>query len=162
MVFALLSLSPVRGQAQTEKKQILGEGAVVAFMKNGRHPDNPSSKGTATFAEHWIVRIDKWAEGTSKNKKYILVEFLLSERAVSDNEINSEKLRFSLRPRRTDEYTDCLGRVIIGRRPSSKMRLARHSDYQRTKVGRADKIPFLKSLPCFIADQPPIVVESKN
>lgn len=162
MVFSLLFLGPVLSQAQNEPRLLSGEGAVVAFMKNGRHPDNPSSKGTATFAEHWIVRIDKWGEGAGRDQRYILVQFNLYERAVSDSEINSRKLRFSLRPRRADEHTDCLGRVIVGRRPSSETRPARLSDYQRTKAGSADKIPPPESLPCFIADEPPVVVESKN
>lgn len=162
MFVSLLSLSPALSQAQNEQRLLSGEGAVVAYMKNGRHPDNPSSKGTATFVEHWIVRIDKWGEGTSKDQKYILVEFNLYERAVSDSGINSNKLRFSLRQRRADEHTDCLGRVIVGRRPSSKTRPARLSDYQRTKAGSADKIPSLELLPCFIADEPPTVIESKN
>ncbi len=108
MIFLLLS-RPVLGQAQIEKKQVSGEGIVVAFQGNGRHPSNPSSKGFATFAEYWIVRIDKWTEGTSKDLKYILVQFNLYERAVSDQEINSNKLRFSLRERLADEHTDCLG-----------------------------------------------------
>lgn len=162
MFFSLLLLSPVLSQAQNEQRQLSGEGAVVAFMKNGRHPDNPSSKGTATFAEYWIVRIDKWAAGTNKDQRYILVQFNLHERAVSDSEINSNKLRFSLRKRRADEHTDCLGGISVGGRRAAKLRQARLSDYQRTKAGSADKIPPLDSLPCFIADEPPVVVEGKN
>ncbi len=160
--FSLCLISPLLSQAQNEQRGLSGEGVVVAFVKNGRHPSNPASKGTATFVEHWIVRIDKWAEGADKKQKYILVEFNLYERAVSDREINSPKLRFSLRPRRADEHTDCLGSVFVGGKVSTESRTARLSDYQRTKPGRADKIPPLKSLPCFIADEPPVVVEGKN
>lgn len=162
MFFPLPLLSPVLSQAQNEQRRISGEGAVVAFMKNGRHPDNPSSKGTATFAEYWIVRIDKWAEGKNDGQKYLLVQFNLYERAASDSDINSDKLRFSLRERRADEHTDCLGGISVGGRRAAKLRQVRLSDYQRTKVGSADKIPPLKSLPCFIADEPPVVVEGGN
>lgn len=162
MFFFLLSLSPVLGQAQIEKKQVSGEGVVVAFRKNGRHPSNPFSKGTATFVEHWIVRIDKWTEETSKDQRYILVEFNLYERAVSDSEINSNKLRFSLRERRADEHTDCLGGVSVDSGRAAKPKQVRLADYERTKPGGADKIPPLESLPCFIADEPPSIVAGKN
>lgn len=161
MIFFLLSC-PILGQAQTEKKQVSGEGIVVAFRKNGRHPSNPSSHGTATFVEHWIVRIDKWAEGANKDQRYILVEFNLYERAVSDQEINSNKLRFSLRERRADEHTDCLGGVSVNSRRTAKPKQVRLDDYQRTIPGSTDKIPPLESLSCFISDEPPSIVAGKN
>jgi len=149
-------------QVKKEQRSISGEGVVVAFQQKSRHSVTPAIGGIATPAEYWIVRVDQWAERADKGQQYILVQFNLYERAVSDSEINSSRLRFSLRPRRTDEHTDCLGRVFAGGRRSSETRPAKLSDYQRTKVGGADKIPPLKSLPCFIADEPPVVVEGKN
>jgi hypothetical protein len=158
LVFLLLVYS-VRGQGQTAKGEVSGEGVIVAFQKQNRYPEKPFSKGIATFAEYWVVRIDKWAEETGKDQKYILVQFNLYKRGINDSEINSSKLRFSLRGRRADEHTDCLGRVFVGRGRSSETRQAKLSDYQRTKAGIADEIPPLESLSCFIADEPPVVVE---
>jgi len=152
-------MKSVLGQVQAENKEIYGEGVVVAFQKTSRHSVTPVITGIATPVEYWIVRIDKWAEQATKDQKYILVQFNLSERAVSDGEINSGKLRFRLRERRTDEHTDCLGSISVGDRRYAKFRSAKLSDYQRTKAGSADEIPPLKSLQCFIAEHPPVVVQ---
>lgn len=149
-------------QVNKEKMDISGEGVVIAFQKKSRHSVTPAMGGIATPAEFWIVRIDKWEEGRSKRQKYILVQFNLYERAVSDREINSNRISFRLRERRADEHTDCLGSVSVGDRRSAKYRNVRLSDYQRTKAGSADKIPPLKSLSCFIADEPPIVIAHRN
>jgi hypothetical protein len=162
MMIIFLLLFSVSGQTQTAGTNISGEGVVVAFQKTSRHSVTPVRTGIGTFVEFWIVRIDKWTEGAAKDQKYILVEFMIHERAVSDSELNSDKLRFRLRERRADEHTDCLGSISVGSRRYAKFRQTRLSDYQRTKVGSADKIPPLTSLPCFIADEPPVVIESKN
>lgn len=160
MIFLLLFSVPSR--AQTDGTIISGEGVVVAFQKTSRHSVTPVRTGIGTFVEFWIVRIDKWAAGTNKDQKYILVEYIIHERAVSDSEINSSRLRFKLRERRTDEHTDCGGSISVGDRRYAKFRPAKLTDYQRTKAGSADKIPPLESLRCFIADEPPVVIEGKN
>ncbi len=163
-VLCLLTISGEISFGQENEKEMsrFGEGAVIAYQKKERHSATPALGGIATPVEFWIVRIDKWAEGKDKGPKYILVRFNLYERAVSDNEINSSKLRFKLRELRSDEHLDCLGSISGGNRHYAKGRPARLSDYQRTKPGSTDKIPSLKSLPCFIADEPPVVIERTN
>lgn len=150
------------GQENMPEKKISGEGVIVAYQKTSRHSVTPAMGGIATPVEFWIVRIDRWTDETNQNPKYILVQFNLYERAISDSEINSGKLRFTLRVRRTDEHTDCLGSISVGNRRYAKFRPVRFSDYQRTKSGSADKIPLLKSLSCFIADEPPSVVAAQD
>jgi hypothetical protein len=163
VVCLLVSLGETSfGQANKQKEKVSGEGVIIAYQKRNRHSVTPAMGGIATPVEFWIVRIDKWANETNKNLKYILVEFNLYERAVSDSEINSNKLRFTLRERRADEHTDCLGSISVGNRRYAKFRPVRFSDYQRTKPGNADKIPLLKSLSCFIADEPPSLVAAQN
>lgn len=160
--FSLLLLNPVLGQEIDQKNRISGDGIVVAYQRRSRHSVTPAMGGIATPTEFWIVRIDKWAKEKAKDTKYILVQFDLYDRAVSDSEINSNKLLFTLRKRREDEHVDCLGSISIGNSRYAKYRPAKLSDYQRTKPGSADKIPPLKSLPCFIADEPPSVAAGKN
>jgi len=150
------------GQENRQGTELSGEGVVVAYQRTSRHSVTPAMGGIATPVEFWIVRIDKWAEEANKSQKYLLVEYIIHERAVSDSEINSDRLRFKLRARRSDEHADCGSTISTANRRYAKYRLVRLSDYQRTKPGSADKIPQLKSLPCFIADEPPVVVEGKK
>jgi hypothetical protein len=77
----------------------------------------------------------------------------LYERALTDCEINANRLRFTLRHRREDEHTDCLDFNPV--RMSQRSQL---SNYQLTTQGKADQIPPLLDLPCLIADHAPIVI----
>lgn len=159
-VFMCLVLSrPVFSQEQSKTKEFSGEGVIVAFQRKHRCPSCKASGGLGTFAEYWIVRVDQWADDPGRDEKYILVEFNIYERGLSDREINSGKLRFTLRERREDEHTDCLGEVIISREPTYKTRPAEFSDYERTEPGKLEAVPSLQSLPCFVTYHPPVVVE---
>jgi hypothetical protein len=149
-VAALLTLilsSTLFAQEQAPKESI-GEGVVVAFQKYNRYPAMGPVRGVANFVEFWIVRIDKWTNEVQplKEKKYFRVEYNIYERGLTDYQINAPRLRFKLRERRENEHTDCYG--------------SRHavSDYVRTAPGQQDSIPTFDSLPCLIADQPPVVV----
>ena len=151
VVTGLLTLalsSTLFAQQPSAPKECVGEGIVVAFQKYNRHPVKPHALGVATFVEFWIVRIDQWSNEAEplKEKKYFRVEFNLYERGLTDCEINAPNLRIKLRKRRDNEHTDCYG---SRREPS---------DYVRTTPGQLDIIPPLDSLPCLIADQPPIVI----
>lgn len=159
MFISLILSWPVRSQEQAKAKEIVGEGVVVAFQKKHRCPSCKASGGLGTFVEYWIVRIDKWSDGTGRDEKHILVEFNIYKRGLSDREINSGGLRFTLRERREDEHTDCLGEVVISREPTYQTRPVEPSDYERTEPGKLDEIPPLESLPCLIADSPPVVVQ---
>ena len=121
---------------------------VVAFQKYNRYPTKGPVRGVAHFAEYWVVRMDKWTNEDEplKEKKYFRVEYNIYERGLTDCEINALRLRFKLRELRENEHTDCMGT----RRESS--------DYVRTTPGQLDDIPPLDSLPCLVADQPPIVI----
>jgi hypothetical protein len=158
-VFIVLVLTcPVLSQDQARPKEIVGEGVVVAFQKKMRYPVKPYTRGLATFAEFWIVRMDRWEDETPRDQKYLLVEFNLYERGLTDCEINAKRLKFTLRERRGNEHTDCTGSVFTGS-DSYETRPAELSDYERTKPGKLDEVPPLKSLPCLIADKPPVVIE---
>jgi len=151
LVAALLTLalsSPLFAQEQSEPKEFVGEGVVVAFSKSNRYPVMGPVRGIATFSEFWIVRINKWeaAPEPLKNKIYFRVEYNIYERGLTDCEINGANLRFKLREPRENEHADCYG---SRREPS---------DYVRTTPGQKDSLPPLDSLPCLIADSPPIVV----
>jgi hypothetical protein len=158
-VFIILVLTcPVLSQDQAKPKEIIGEGVVVAFQKKMRYPVKPYTRGLATFAEFWIVRMDKWEDETRRDQRYLLVEFNLYERGLTDCEINAKTLKFTLRERRENEHTDCTGSVFTSN-DSYETRPAELSDYERTKPGKLDEVPPLKSLRCLIADKPPIVIE---
>ena len=151
LVAVLLTLalsSTFFAQEQAAPKEYVGEGIVVAFQKYNRYPVMPHRGGPWTFVEFWIVRVDKWTNDVEplKEKKYFRVEYNLYERALTDCEINAPKLRLKLRELRKNQHTDCMGT----RRESS--------DYVRTTPGQLDDIPPLDSLPCLIADQPPIAI----
>lgn len=144
----LALLSIVFAQEQTEPKEFVAEGVVVAYLKSNRYPIMGPVRGVAHFAEFWIVRIDKREDGSQAltQKKYFRVEYNIYERGLTDREINGAKLRLKLRERRENENTNCYG---------SQREL---SNYVRTTPGQQDSIPPLDSLPCLIADQPPVVV----
>jgi len=158
-VFSALVLTcPVLSQDQPKPKEIFGEGVVVAFQKKMRYPVKPYTRGLATFAEYWIVRMDKWEDETRKDQRYLLVQFNLYERGLTECEINAKRLKFTLRDRRENEHTDCTGSVFTSS-DSYETTSAELSDYERTEPGKIDELPTLKSLPCLIADKPPIVIE---
>jgi len=148
-VLLTFALSPtLLPQKQDAPKEFVGEGVVVAFQKYNRYPVMGPVRGVANFVEYWIVRVDKWTNEAEplKEKKYFRVEYNIYERGITDCEINALRLRFKLRELRENEHTDCMG---TRREPS---------DYVRTTPGQLDDIPPLNSLPCLIADQPPIVI----
>lgn len=148
-VFVTLALSStVFTQEQNSPKESVAEGVVVAFQKYNRYPASGPVRGVANLVEFWIVRIDKWPNEAQplKEQKYFRVEYNIYQRGLTDCEINANRLRFRLRDRRENEHTDCMG---SRRQPS---------DYLRTTPGQQDSIPPLESLPCLIADQPPIVI----
>jgi len=151
IVTALLMLSlssTVFAQEQSEPREFVAEGVVVAFLKSNRYPVMGPVRGIAHFAEFWIVRINKWEDAPEplKNKVYFRVEYNIYERGLTDCEINGANLRFKLRERRENEHTDCYG---------SRREL---SDYIRTTPGQKDPLPPLDSLPCLVADRAPIVI----
>ena len=148
-VLLTLTLSPtLLPQKQDAPIEFVGEGVVVAFQKYNRYPVMGPVRGVANFVEFWIVRVDKWTNEAEplKERKYFRVEYNIYERGMTDCEINALRLRFKLRELRENEHTDCMGT----RRESS--------DYVRTTPGQLDDIPPLDSLPCLIADQPPVVI----
>lgn len=151
LVAALLILvlsSTLFAQENSEPKEYVGEGVVVAFLKSNRYPVMGPVRGIAHFVEFWIVRINKWEDAPEslKDKTYFRVEYNIYERGLTECEINLPNLRFKLRERRENEHTDCYG-------PSREL-----ADYVRTTPGQLDPIPSLDSLPCLIADRPPIVI----
>lgn len=101
--------------------------------------------------------MNQWLEGVARGEKYILVEYNIYERGLNDKEINGDKLRFTFRERRENERTDCIGEVSSGSEEVA-WRKAELSDYKRTTPGELDNIPPLQSLPCLIADEPPVVI----
>jgi|GEM_PF-1597145 len=158
LIIVSLSMSKII-EAQSESKKIDAEGAIVAFQKGNRHRAKPETKDIGTYVEFWIIRIDRWADGVARDEKYILVEYKLYERGLSDSEINSGKLKFVLRERREDEHTDCMGTILVSDKPPYTTRPIELSDYERTEPGKFDNIPSLQSLPCLIADQPPVIIK---
>ena len=148
MLLMLILASTLFAQEQAEPKDFVGEGVIVAFQKYNRYPVMPHARAPWTRVEYWIVRIDNWSNEVEalRDKKYFRVQYDLYERGLTDCEINAPKLRIKLRERRENEHTDCYG---TKRQPS---------DYVRTTPGQQDSIPPFDSLPCLIADQPPIVI----
>jgi hypothetical protein len=145
-------------QTQDKLKDVVAEGTIVAFQRRTRHRVKPDTKGIATYVELWIVRIDKWLSKSTENEKYILVKYELSERGISDDEINSQRLKFVLRAHQ-EKNDDCLGTVLVGDSPPYQERPINESDYERTKSGESEIIPPLQNLPCFSTERPPIVIE---
>ena len=156
-VLVLVLCGLVFSEEQTKPKRIVGEGAIVAFQKSSRCSSCESSRGLGTRVEFWVVRVDQWLEGIARGERYILVEYNIYERGLSDKEINGDKLRFTFRERRENERTDCIGEVSSGSEAVT-WRKAELSDYKRTTPGELDNIPPLQSLPCLIADEPPVVI----
>ncbi len=148
-VLLILGLSSTLfAQEQPEPKEFVGEGVVVAFLKSNRYPVMGPVRGIAHYVEYWIVRINKWEDGPEslRDQRYFRVEYNIYERGLTECEINGANLRFKLRERRENEHTDCYG---------SRREL---TDYVRTTPGQNDLLTPLDSLPCLIADRPPIVI----
>lgn len=141
--------------AQSQPEQLTGEGAIVAFHKQWRHPIwNPKGREMSEFATRadlWIVRIDRWVSGSAPGK-YFLVDYMLHERAVSNREINQPKLRFRLRlPQESEGPKPCFGVTTEGQM----------ADFRQTQTGSTDSIPPLKDLGCLVAEKPPKVIKEQ-
>jgi len=149
--------------AMSQSEQLVAEGTIVAFHKQWRHQVTPySSQGTATPADIWIVRVNRWTSGKVEGT-YFLVCYWLYERAVDNKEINQPQLRFQLRkPREADGQKPCEGITRVGWEPPFKFRPMRMDDFRRTEPGRADAIPPPKKLPCLIMHKPPTAVRSET
>jgi hypothetical protein len=156
ILFLSSSFSHSFSQYPVQSKDVRAEGVIVAFQKDNRYRVMPYTMGIATFVEFWIVRIDKWPYPAEKltDKKYVLVEYNLYERAVTDCEINAKQLRFTLRQRRDNEHTDCLA---FDR--DTKSQRSQLSEYELTTPGKGEQIPPLLELPCLMADHGPVVIE---
>ncbi len=150
-VAVALLVGSAASTAQSQGKQLRGDGAIVAFHKQWRHPVKPfSAKGFGTPADIWIVRIDRWTEGNVEGK-YFLVSYMLYEKAVSKQQINQPGLRFRFRkPEEQDGPRPCRGFPL------------RMDDFQRTKPGLTEKIPPVVELPCLIAVKPPEANKGKG
>jgi|SRR5215213_886772 len=151
----ILFLSSSFAQTPLVSKEIRAEGVIVAFQKNSRYRVMPYVEGIATPVELWIVRIDQWPYNAEKlsHQKYILVQYGLYERNLTDCDINAKKLSFTLRNLTENEHTDCLGSAPTN---SSDGYL---SKYVLTTPGKDAQIPPLSTLPCLIAVQAPVVRE---
>jgi hypothetical protein len=161
-IVALVILSSLIGMAQSEPEQLIGEGTIVAFQKYDRHREKPYQRGMGTFVEEWIVRIDRWESGT-KSLGYFLVTYeKVSQRALSDEEMNRPKWRFAFREPIFHEAESCAGNAPVPSKDgtSHQSRPAAMKDFQRTKAGMSDLIPPLKELPCLIANEPPTEVKA--
>ena len=151
----IVFLSSSFAQIPVTSKDLVAEGIIVAFQRNSRHRVMPYIKGIATPAELWIVRIDQWpynAENLS-GQKYILVEYTLYERNLTDCDINANRLRFTLRRQSEDRHTDCLGAAPANGSNDY------FSKYELTTPGKDVQIPPLSKLPCLLADKAPVVLE---
>jgi len=163
-IVALVILLSLVGMAQSEPEQFVGEGTIVAFQKYDRHREKPYQRGMGTFVEEWIVRTDRWESG-AKSLGYFLVTYeKVSQRALSDEEMNRPKWRFAFREPIFHEAESCAGNVPVPAKDgtSHQSRPAAMRDFQRTKAGMSDLIPALKELPCLIANEPPTEVKAQR
>ena len=155
LLVVMLLLSNTFAQIPVTSKHINAEGVILAFQKTSRHRVMPYIGGIGIPVEFWIVRIDQWPDNaeTLSRQKYILVQYSIYERNLTDCDINAKKLRFTVRERREDEHTDCLGE------PPKNGSDNYLSKYERTIPGTDAEIPPLSKLPCLIAEHAPVVLE---
>lgn len=161
-LLALLTLG-LLATAESES-EFVGEGAILAFHKQWRHPITPEAPERGEFgtrADLWIVRIDRWI-GERLEGKYFLVEYLLYERAVTPAEVQLPALRFRFRKPKAIDGKACNGMTRVNWDHPFKYRAMRMKDFQRTEPGRADTIPPLKNLPCLIMEKPPTAVQPQQ
>ena len=155
LVCLLLS---VTSNAQSAPRNLVG--VVVAYKKVNRCPScDGSNGGIGIQIEYWIVRVDDSGEKKFKGDRYILVEYQMYQRSLSDSEIN-EKLRFEIRERQEHEKNhDCVGDIGYKEGEDYFLRPASGKDFERTRPGEDDKVPTdLKTLPCFIVERLPKVI----
>ncbi len=149
----VIFLSSSFAQTPVTSKDLVAEGVIIGFQRNTRYRVMPYIGGIATPVEHWVVRIDQWPynAGALADQKYILVEYWLYFRNLTDCDINAKKLRFTLRQPEKDDHPDCLGLAKDSNEPLSK--------YDLTVPGKDAQIPSLSTLPCLTANQAPLVLE---
>jgi hypothetical protein len=146
--------------AQKAPKYV-AEGVIIAFQRNNRCPSCEGNTGNiATAIENWIVRVDKWNDEKFDGNKYVLVEYQMYNRSLSEYEIN-KKLKFVLRERMEHEQNhDCIGEITYKKGDDYFLRPVEFSDYELTESGKLESIPAdLKKLPCFIVDRLPKILK---
>ncbi len=156
ILLCLFSSNAVNAQ---KTRNYVADGVVIAFQKNNRCPSCRGSMSIGVQIENWIVRVDKWYDERFVGHSFILVEYQIYDRSLSDVEIDSE-LRFALRERKEYETNrDCVGNITYKEGEKYFLRPAEFTDYVSTEPGRRESIPpDLKQLPCFIVDTLPTPV----
>jgi hypothetical protein len=142
-------------------QRYVAEGMVVAFQKNNRCPTcEGKSRSIALPFENWIVRIDKWDDEKFSENEFILVNYQMYDRSLSESEIH-KKLKFVLRERGEHEQNhDCVGNVSYKKGEHYFLRPAEFGDYGLTEPDKIETIPpDFKKLPCFIVEELPTVVK---
>lgn len=155
LLLCFLTISELT-DAQSKTSEMLVEGTVVAFNKANRCPSCEGSKSIGTPIENWIIRVDKWKDDNFDGNEYILVEYQIYTRSLSDSEMN-KKLEFTLRERKEHEQNqDCVGQITSKKGEDYLLRPVELSDYEITESGKLESIPAdFKKLPCFIVDRLP-------
>src|SRR5690606_38372336 len=160
LVIGFVALFLIASSAQSVE-EISAEGQIVAFKKSSRCPTCRGSDGSIGLAvENWIVRIDKWKDENVEGKRYILIEYQMYGRSLTETEIN-ENLRFVLRERLEHEQKhDCEGTIYFKVGEDYFYRPAEFIDYQLTEAGDLESIPTdFKKLPCMVVQKLPVVIE---
>src|SRR5262244_3099374 len=95
-VGGLLLFIPVRNgssEGRSKPSQMTGEGAIIAIRKGTRLGVKPAAKSIDSPVELWVVRMDSWADSSSRIEKYILIQYNLRERGLTEDEVNQPRLR---------------------------------------------------------------------
>lgn len=145
------SLVATAGIAQSGETD--ATGSIVAFQKTTRCSECNIPTGTAVFSEFWIVRINSWPKDTVKKYKYVLTDYQIFRRGITDEELNSSSLKFSFDQERTN--AECVGIVVDNRNNS---RSVIQNDFVKTENGLKVKIPEIRKLPCFVVSKVPEVI----
>lgn len=138
--------------AQSQSPEISLTGRIIAVQRHSRCANCVTPTGIGVFSEFWIVEAE-FEQKRSPSRQFILVEYRIYERGLSDKELNQTML-FHLKKQKKTE--DCLEVVVD---ELSNSRIPKLGDYEIFTPRK--RIPDLRRLPCFVTTRIPGLVGSQ-
>lgn len=135
-------------------------GEIVGFQPAKRCPDCGPVRDGSHRAEKLIFRVNSPAV-VAERSEFILIDYAIYHRGITDKEMASGRLEFTLRERPKDWANDCRGTVLVNVNNEPMWRAGEWADYEFLKGASAKGLPAIDSLPCFYGGTPPVDREKK-
>lgn len=163
LLLVLISLSTSLVLAQTsDSDRVVVKGEIIGFQPQKRCPDCGPVEDISHRAENLIFKVALPVDFAEKSK-FILIDYAIYFRGISEKELYSARLELVLRKRPEDSANDCRGTIDFVSNNEKVWRPEELADYQLIKGYTAEDLPDFSTMPCYYGGTPPVNLdEDKN